>query len=70
MVEVLVMSKLRSRGSNFNFRFLIFVKLVPCKSLDSVLGLNVLISIPMCSDDSLNILTRRSRFSGEKLTQL
>ena len=48
MVETFVLSKLRSRGSNSNFRFLIFVTSGPRKSLDSVLGLNFLISAPMC----------------------
>ena len=70
IVKILVMFKLRSRGSNSNFRFLLFVKSATCKSIDSVLGLNFCISTPVCWDDSLDILTRRSRFLGEKLTQL
>ena len=54
----------------FQLSFLIFVKSVTCKPLDSMLGLNFFISTPMCSDDWLYILTRRSHFSVEKLTQL
>lgn len=48
VVENLVMSKLRSHGSNSNFHFLIFIKYVTHKSLDSVVGLNFLICTPMC----------------------
>ena len=58
MVETLIMSKLRSCGSNPNFRFLFFVKSVTRKSLDSVLGLTFFIS-----------LTRRYSFLNERLTQ-
>ena len=66
IVEILVLSK-----SWFLVRiptFLVFVKSVTRKLLGSVLGLNFLISAPLCRDGSLEILTRRSRFLGENLT--